>query len=114
MRELKIDSPKVRQKLVRFIRNQTRTAGFCKVLVGLSGGVDSSLVVYLCCQALSCENVFALVLPYKTTSSVSINQAKLIARKYQVKTRFIDITAQIDAYFKNFSDADKIRRGNKV
>jgi len=114
MRELKIDSEKVKQKLVRFIRNQTRGAGFTRVVVGLSGGLDSSLVLYLCCLALGKENVFALILPYKTTSSVTLNHAKQVARKYQTKTRFIDITAQIDAYFKNFPDADKIRRGNKM
>jgi NAD+ synthase len=114
MRKLKIDTAKVKQKLIRFIRNQTKNAGFAKVLVGLSGGLDSSLVVYLSCLALGKEDVFALILPYKTTSSESLNHAKLIARKYQVKTRFIDITTQIDAYFKDFPDADKIRRGNKM
>ncbi len=114
MRELKIDSPKVKQKLLRFICNQTRDRGFTKVVVGLSGGLDSSLTLYLCCQALGKENVFALILPYKTTSGETINYAKLIARKYQVKTRFIDITDQIDIYFKNFPTADKIRRGNKM
>ena len=114
MGELKINSKKVEQKLIRFIRNQTKNAGFSRVVAGLSGGLDSSLVVYLCSQALGKNNVFAIVLPYKTTPSVSINYAKLIARRYQVKTRFIDISEQIDAYFKNFSDADKIRRGNKM
>lgn len=114
MRELKIDFVRVEQKLTRFIRNQTRGANFSKLVVGLSGGLDSSLAVYLCCRALGSKNVFALILSYKTTSSTTINQAKLIARKYQVKTRFIDITEQIDAYFKNFPAADKIRRGNKM
>jgi NAD+ synthase len=114
MNELKIDSKKVERKLIRFIRRQTKEAGFSKVVLGLSGGLDSSLVLYLLCRALGRENVFALILPYKTTSSLSINHAKLIARRYQVKTRFIDISAQIDAYFKNFPDADNIRRGNKI
>lgn len=114
MRELEINSKKVEQKLVRFIRNQTRNAGFRRVVVGLSGGLDSSLVVYLCCRALGKDNVFAIVLPYKTTPGVSINYAKLIARRYQVKRRLIDISEQIDAYFKNFPEADRIRRGNKM
>ena len=83
MRELKIDTAKVKQKLIRFIRNQTKNAGFAKVLVGLSGGLDSSLVIYLSCLALGKEDVFALILPYKTTSSESLNHAKLIARKYR-------------------------------
>lgn len=114
MRELKINSAKVEQKLVGFIRNQTKQANFSRVVVGLSGGLDSSLALCLSCRALGKENVFALVLPYKTTSSESINFAKFVARKYQAKTRFIDITEQIDAYFKRFPDADKIRQGNKM
>lgn len=114
MNELKIDSVKVQQRLIGFIRNQTKQTGFNRVLLGVSGGLDSSLVLYLCCRALGEKNVFGLILPYKTTASQSINYAKLIARRYQVKTRLIDITAQIDAYFKNFPDADKVRRGNKM
>lgn len=114
MRELKIDSAEVKQKLIRFIRNQTKARGFKKVVVGLSGGLDSSLVLCLCTQALGGDNVFAPILPYKTTSSASINNAKFVARRYQVKTRFIDIAPQIDAYFKNFPDAHRIRRGNKM
>ncbi len=111
---LKIDSAKVQQKLVRFIRSQTKSAHFSRVVIGLSGGLDSSLVAYLCSQALSSANVFALILPYKHTSGESINLAKSIARKLQIKTRFIDITEQIEAYFKDFPDADKIRWGNKM
>jgi len=114
MRELRINSAKVKQKLVRFIRGQTEQAGFSRVVIGLSGGLDSSVVLYLCCQALGTENVFALILPYKTTSVQTLNQAGLIARRCRTKTRSIYITAQIDAYFKNFPHADKIRRGNKM
>lgn len=114
MHGLKIDSGKVKAKLISFIRRQMKGAGFAKVVIGLSGGLDSSLVAYLCCQALGKGNVTALIMPYKTTASESLNYAKLVARQYQVKTRFIDISEQVDAYFKNFPDADKIRRGNKM
>jgi NAD+ synthase len=114
MKELRIDAQKTEQKLIRFIRQQTKAAGFSKVVVGISGGLDSSLVLYLCSQALGKQNVFGLILPYKATSSEEINYAKMMARKYQVRARFIDITEQIDLYFKKFPDADKIRRGNKM
>ncbi|MBN2097772.1 MAG: NAD+ synthase [Candidatus Omnitrophica bacterium] len=114
MDKLKIDSNRVKQKLIRFIREQTSSAGFSRVVLGLSGGLDSSVTVYLCCAALGKDNVLGLILPYKISSAESINHAKLIARRCQVKTRFIDISEQIDTYFKNFSDADRIRRGNKM
>ncbi len=114
MRELKINSIKVKQKLVRFIRSQVKAAGFTRVLLGLSGGLDSSLVLYLCVEALGKSNVLALLLPFRTTAGQSINQAKMVARKYQVRARLIDISAQIDSYFKGFPRADRIRRGNKM
>ena len=114
MRELKIDSKQVTQRLIGFIRKRVKEAGFRRVIVGLSGGLDSSLAAYLCCRALGNKNVFGLILPYKTTPAEGINLAKILARNYQIKTRFIDISEQIDAYFKGFPGADKVRRGNKM
>ncbi|UCB57311.1 MAG: NAD+ synthase [Candidatus Omnitrophota bacterium] len=114
MNELKIDSAIVKDRLVKFIRKQVKDAGLKRVVVGLSGGLDSSLTLYLCAQALGENNVFALILPYKTTRPESVNDAKLVAQKYQVKASVIDITPQIDAYFNSFPQADKIRRGNKM
>ncbi len=114
MEQLKINSKRVEKKLINFIRGQAAKAGVKKIALGLSGGLDSSVVLYLSVQAVGPENVLGLIMPYKTSLSQGINYAKLLARKYQVKVRFIDITGPIDSYFKNFSQADRVRRGNKM
>ncbi|MBN3037796.1 MAG: NAD+ synthase [Candidatus Omnitrophica bacterium] len=114
MQRLKIDSQKVERKLVRFIRDQVRKAAYDKVVLGLSGGLDSSIVAYLCCRALGPENVIGLILPYKTTSRKSIKLARLIADKYGIKTKTVSITVQVDIYFRSFPGADRVRRGNKM
>ena len=54
---LSIDSDVVRDILVGFIRNEVRKVGFERVVVGLSGGVDSALSAALACLALGAENV---------------------------------------------------------
>lgn len=114
MNDLKIDSQKVEQKITRFIRRQTKRAGFSRVVLGLSGGLDSSLAAYLCCRALGPENVTALILPYKTTATKSIELAQAMARKYKFQTKTIAITAPVDAYFRKFPQADRVRKGNKM
>ncbi|WP_035905555.1 NAD(+) synthase, partial [Fusobacterium necrophorum] len=60
------------EKLVKFIREQVQQAGFQKVILGLSGGIDSALVAYLAVKALGKENVLTVKMPYKTSSKESI------------------------------------------
>src|SRR5829696_1730872 len=66
---LGIDAALTRQWLVEFIRDEVqRRRKFDKVVVGLSGGVDSSLVAYLAAEALGAANVLGVRMPYRTSS----------------------------------------------
>ena len=64
--------PPVNQTLVKvlvdFIKQELGRFGIKKAVVGLSGGIDSSVVVYLAVKALGKKNVSGLILPYKTSS----------------------------------------------
>ena len=73
---LSIDSDVVRDILVGFIRNEVRKVGFERVVVGLSGGVDSALSAALACVALGPENVLPILMPYRTSSSASEADAR--------------------------------------
>lgn len=100
--------------IVRFLREETGKFGFNKLVLGLSGGVDSSLVAYLSIEALGKENVFPYFLPYKSTDPQSEIDALFMAETLGLSLRKIDITPMIDAYFELEPEADKVRRGNKM
>ncbi len=111
---LSIDSGVVRDILVGFIRNEVRKVGFERVVVGLSGGVDSALSAALACLALGAESVLPILMPYRTSSSASEADARLVCDVLGMTPTLVDISPQVDAYFARFPDADRGRRGNKM
>ena len=111
---LAINASLVRRILVGFIRNEVRKVGFERLVLNLSGGVDSSLVAILAAEALGADNVLALVLPYKASDPKSRTDALQVVAQMGIHHLEIEITPQIDAYFARFPDADQVRRGNKM
>src|SRR6266705_3134425 len=70
---LQIDTDLARRWLVSFLKDEVaRRRGFTKGIVGLSGGVDSSLTAFLAVEALGKQNVIAVRMPYKTSSPESL------------------------------------------
>ena len=108
------NAPLLRQILVAFIRNEVRKTGLARVVVGLSGGVDSALSALLAAEALGPNNVLAVLMPYKSSNPDSRADAEMVARKSGIESLLVDITPQIDGYFERFPDADARRRGNKM
>lgn len=100
--------------LVAFIRDEVRKVGVERVVVGLSGGVDSSLAAFLAAEALGPANVLGLRMPYRASSADSLEHAARVAEKTGIESMTVDITPQIDAYFEHFPEADRRRRGNKM
>ena len=109
-----IDTKKLKKTLIDFIRKLCHKSGFKKVVLGLSGGLDSTVVAYLAREALGKENVLALILPYKESNPESVKDAKKIAKLLGIKNRVIDITPMIDAYYKRYPDKNRTRKGNKL
>lgn len=114
MTELTLDWDLCTKVLTGFIRSEVRRPGFGRVVVGISGGVDSSLSATLAALAMGPENVWGISMPYKSSSPEGLAHAKLIAERLGIHFLQIDITPQIDAYFAQFPDADRVRRGNKM
>ncbi len=106
--------PLLRRILTAFIANEVRKVGVERVVVGLSGGVDSALSCMLAAEALGPNNVLAIKMPYRTSSPESRAHADLVIAKAGVASLEIEITPQIDAYFARFPDADRVRQGNKM
>lgn len=111
---LDINPGEVRNNLVRFIKKTVSGASFNKVMVGLSGGVDSAVVAYLSKEALGANNVIGAVLPYDKIDPGGIGFADTVIGELKIVKYVINISPVIDVYFKNFPEADNIRRGNKM
>jgi NAD+ synthase len=106
--------PLVRRILTRFIANEVRKVAVDRVVVGLSGGVDSAVSAMLAAEALGPENVLGIEMPYRTSSAESLQHADAVVAVSGIEREKIEITPQIDAYFERFADADRTRRGNKM
>jgi NAD+ synthase len=111
---LSINPSLVRRILVGFIRNEVRKVGFERVVLGLSGGVDSSLAAHLAVEALGPHNVKAFLLPYRASDPRSRTDALAVVGQLGIPSEEIDISPEIDAYFTRYPDADQRRRGNKM
>ena len=113
---LAIDPDLARRWLTSFLKDEVvRRRGFTKAIVGLSGGVDSSLTAFLAVEALGKENVIAVRMPYKTSSPESLQHAQLVIDQLGIAALTIDITAAVDGYLSQVQengDADPTRRGN--
>lgn len=114
MNKLKIDLKKTHEELVNFLREKISKTGLKKAILGLSGGIDSALVAYLLRDALGKENVYAIMMPYKSSNPQSLAHAKLIVDDLGINAKTIEITDMIDIYFKNQEDASMLRKGNKM
>lgn len=111
--QLKIDPELVTEILCRFLREETGRAGFERAVVGLSGGLDSSVVATLCARALGPENVLAVTMPYKTSSDETRRDSQTIIDWLGVRTIDLPITDQVDAYFARVGKAAQLRLANK-
>jgi NAD+ synthase (glutamine-hydrolysing) len=95
---LAIDPELARLWLVEFIRDEVqRRRKFERVVIGLSGGVDSSLVAFLAAEALGHANVIGVRMPYRTSSSESLEHAQLLIDALGIPSRTVDISSAVDA-----------------
>jgi NAD+ synthase len=111
---LRIDEVLVRKMLVSFLREETLKTGARRLVLGVSGGVDSAVVAALAAEALGSENVLGLFTPYRTTAGRSKTDAQDVARAFGIRLEEVPITAQVDAYFAGKTNVDKVRMGNKM
>lgn len=111
---LELDVELVEKALVEFIREEVvRHRGFERVVIGVSGGVDSSVSLYLAVRALGADNVDGFCLPYATSSQESLDHATLVLEASGAHGRVIEITGAVDGYVAEHEpDLSPLRRGN--
>ena len=86
--------------LVLGTRDYVRKCGFSKVLVALSGGIDSALVTAIAKDALGAENVLAIGMPSPYSSSGSIDDSRRLAANLGIRFEVIAISALFEEYTK--------------
>src|SRR5207249_10913494 len=112
---LAIDPDLARRWLTSFLKDEVvRRRGFTKGIVGLSGGVDSSLTAFLAVEALGKEHVIGVRMPYRTSSPESLDHAQLVIDKLGIPSLTIDISDAVDGLVKQVGDHDPHRLGNMM
>lgn len=93
---LKIDLESARRDIVDFVRREVGRFDRDGVLVGFSGGLDSSTVGFLCKEALGADRVYGLILPERDSSRRNMEDAEKIVRLLGIRYETIDITPVLD------------------
>jgi NAD+ synthase len=107
-----INTDLARTILTGFIRSEIQRAGFSRALIGLSGGIDSTLSCYLAAEALGPENILAVRMPYERSSPDSLEHAQEVIDALGVQSLTVPITEMVEPLFERFPEAGLVRRGN--
>ncbi|MBP1692341.1 MAG: synthase [Chloroflexi bacterium] len=110
--DLSINTELARTILTRFIHSEITRSGFSRAVIALSGGIDSALSCYLAAEALGSENVLAVRMPYKTSSSDSLEHAQMVIDALGVPSITIPISGMADGLIERFPDMNSVRKGN--
>lgn len=104
------------QVVIGFIRAQMEQTGFSRLVVGLSGGVDSAAVAYLAARAVGAESLLAIRMPYRTSSEASETDALRVVDDLGCRTERIEITPMVEPMLSLIEGEDEravnVRRGN--
>jgi len=113
---LDLDWAEVEGKIRRFIKDYVEKSGANGIVLGISGGVDSSTAAALSALAIGGDKVLGLILPEKETRNErDIEHAQLLAKNFGFKTQTCDITAVLQAFYNSipiFDPAEKVCKGN--
>ena len=110
--DLSLDAGLVTRLLEAFLRDEIRSAGFERAVLGLSGGVDSAVVAFLAARALGPHNVLGVFMPYRTSSPASLEDAREVAAKTGIRSELVEITPMVDAYRPPGEAPGNVRAGN--
>ncbi len=108
----KLNFAELEKKLTSFLVSEIGKTGLKKAVVGLSGGLDSALVAALAARALGKENVTGILMPYKTSSAKSIEDALKVVENTGINSLKIEISAVVDTFAaNNMTNPDFSRKG---
>lgn len=110
-----IDYEKAIDIVIGFIRDSVLGASAKGVVIGVSGGLDSTVTSMLAVKALGRENVLGIIMPSRYTPREDIDDALYIANSLGIRYLYIDIDPILDSYIKNlpgFDHSNRLATGN--
>lgn len=111
-----LDYQKKTEKICAWINNTVREAGFEKVVIALSGGIDSAVSTSLAVRALGKENVYVVLLPYGLLSEKATEDAKDVAGFLELSQDHIivrDIKKTVDSFELHSDSTQRVRSSEK-
>ena len=101
----------IKENIISWIRKQIKDSKKNGVVLGLSGGLDSSVVAVLCRLALGKEKVLSLILPCESQKK-DIEDAKSLAKKFDIRTKLVDLTEIYNQLIKILPKANLLTYAN--
>jgi NAD+ synthase len=101
----------IAQYLELFLDNEVRKTGLNKVVVGLSGGLDSAVVAVVA-QRVFGDDFLAIKMPSQYSSQNSLDDADALCRDFSIKSETISIEPMLKAYEAMTPNLDNLRKGN--
>jgi len=90
------------------IKEYCENTGFKKVLLGLSGGIDSALTAVLASDAIGAENVYSIMLPSKYSSEGSIKDSEKLVKNIGINVQTVPISPLFNCFMENVTKENKM------
>jgi len=107
MSQLGLDWKETSDEIVKFIGETVGSAGAKGSVIGLSGGIDSSVVATLLVRALGKDHVLGLLMPTHFTPKEDIDDAKWLAKFLQIRSQIVDIHPVVEAFASALGTSEK-------
>ena len=110
--DLAVDIAATLQILEGFIKTEVERTGLHRVVLGLSGGIDSALAAYLAVRALGPSGVVGVLMPYRTSSPSSVRDAEAVVGALGIVAERFEISELVDVFAAKAGAIGPRRLGN--
>lgn len=102
----------MKEKIIEFIRRKLKETNVNGVVIGLSGGVDSTTALFLCVQAVGKDKILGVMMPSKVNTNKDMEDAIEVCKKLGVKYKLIEIDPILKSFGNVLDLSDKLVTGN--
>ena len=110
--DLAIDENETVRILTGFLETELDRTGLKRFVIGLSGGIDSAVATYLAVGAVGAESVTAVMMPYRTSSPDSVEDAERVVEALGIRCEKIDLSPAVDGFENALGEIGAHRLGN--